>query len=284
MTSRIQIFATSHVPLFHPLLAAKQAATIDHITNGRFGLNIVAGWNIDEMGMFGVQQREHDERYAVADEWADIIERLWADEDEFDFDGRFFTMKRAYLQPKPVQRPRPILVNAANSAVGMDFAARRCDFSFQGGLEVEELKKVNDRMRAHAAEHGRHIGILSTGVVVCADTEREAQRFFTRYVDELGDFEAARNIVDGMLEGMNAGVREGRSPLPEAVIDRIDPGDGRRLGRDSARRDAGADRREARADQRRRHRRSRLELVALRERDRPVQRADSPADGGGRAA
>jgi alkanesulfonate monooxygenase SsuD/methylene tetrahydromethanopterin reductase-like flavin-dependent oxidoreductase (luciferase family) len=210
VTSRIQVFATSHVPLFHPLLAAKQAATIDQITNGRFALNIVAGWNIDEMGMFGVQQREHDERYAVADEWAEIIERLWTDEDEFDFDGSYFTMKRAYLQPKPVQRPRPILVNAGTSPAGMDFAARRCDFSFQGGIDLEELKKGNDRMRARAAEHGRHVGLLGQGVVVCADTEREAQRFFTRYVDELGDLEAGRNAVDAMLEG--------RTTLPDEVV------------------------------------------------------------------
>ena len=213
VTSRIQVFATAHVPLFHPLLAAKQAATIDHITNGRFALNAVGTWNPDEMGMFGIQPREHDESYAVADEWVEIIERLWADEDEFDFDGHFFTMKRAYLQPKPVQRPRPIIVNAGTSAVGLDFAARRCDFSFQNISfdDFEELKKLNVRMRARAAELGRSIGVLSTGIVVCADTEREAQRFFTRFVDELGDFEAARNLVDKLLEG--------KSAVPEAVVD-----------------------------------------------------------------
>ena len=216
VTSRIQIFATAHLPLFHPMLAAKQAATIDQITNGRFGLNIVAGWNPDEMGMFGMQQREHDESYAVADEWVDIIERLWSDEDEFDFDGRYYTMKRAYLQPKPVQRPRPILVNAGTSNVGQDFAARRCDFAFQNawkeGFGFGELKNLNDSIRAHAAEHGRQMGILTTGVVVCADTEREAQRFFTRYVDELGDFEAARNIVDSMRKLMSA---EGKGSFPK---------------------------------------------------------------------
>ena len=210
VTSQIQVLTTSHVPLFHPLLAAKQTATIDHIANGRAGVNIVAGWNIDELAMFGHEQRGHDERYAVAEEWVTIVKRLWTEDDEFDFDGRFFTMKRAYLQPKPVQKPRPIIVNAGTSSAGMEFAARHADYSFQGGLSLEETKKANDRMRQHAAEHGREIGTLGTGVVVCADTEREAQKVFDWYVDELGDFDAARNMAEGMIAGA--------STLPAEVV------------------------------------------------------------------
>ncbi|NNL87144.1 MAG: LLM class flavin-dependent oxidoreductase, partial [Myxococcales bacterium] len=58
-TERIAIFATSHVPTIHPVLAAKQATTIDHISGGRFGLNIVAGWNATEFEMFGKSQLPH---------------------------------------------------------------------------------------------------------------------------------------------------------------------------------------------------------------------------------
>ena len=76
-TERIQVFATFHVPLAHPVLAAKMAATADHISGGRFGLNIVAGWYTAELSMFGLTQREHDERYEVADEWATVLKQLW---------------------------------------------------------------------------------------------------------------------------------------------------------------------------------------------------------------
>ena len=68
-TQDIFVFSTCHVPIFHPMLAAKLAATIDNTSNGRFGINIVAGWNEAEFGMFGLDQLDHDARYAAANEW-----------------------------------------------------------------------------------------------------------------------------------------------------------------------------------------------------------------------
>ncbi len=77
-TERIQVFATFHIPVTHPVSAAKQIATVDHIAGGRFAVNVVAGWNEDEFRMFGLEQREHDDRYAVADEWMTFLNRIWA--------------------------------------------------------------------------------------------------------------------------------------------------------------------------------------------------------------
>ena len=76
-TQRIQVFATFHVPVAHPVLAAKMVATADHVSGGRFGLNIVAGWYPQEFSMFGLTQKDHDERYAVADEWTQVLKQLW---------------------------------------------------------------------------------------------------------------------------------------------------------------------------------------------------------------
>src|SRR3954469_13541323 len=84
-TRRIQVFATMHVPLGHPVAVAKMGATVDHVSGGRFGLNVVAGWNTEELAMFGVTQKEHDERYRVADEWAQALKQLWTVEGERDF-------------------------------------------------------------------------------------------------------------------------------------------------------------------------------------------------------
>ena len=103
-TERIAIFATSHVPTIHPVLAAKQATTIDHISGGRFGLNIVAGWNATEFEMFGKSQLPHEERYEAAEEWIELIKRLWTEPGSFDFTGRYFDCPGAYAEPKPLQQ------------------------------------------------------------------------------------------------------------------------------------------------------------------------------------
>ena len=72
-TKDICVLTTSHVPTIHPIVAAKQATTVDHITNGRFALNIVCGWFTPELEMFGVPQMEHDARYDHAAEWVEVM-------------------------------------------------------------------------------------------------------------------------------------------------------------------------------------------------------------------
>jgi alkanesulfonate monooxygenase SsuD/methylene tetrahydromethanopterin reductase-like flavin-dependent oxidoreductase (luciferase family) len=201
VTSRIQVFATAHVPLVHPLMAAKQGATVDLISGGRFALNVVAGWNEAEMRMFGIEQRGHDERYEVAKEWTSLVARLWTDEEEFDFCGNYFDIQAGYLQPKPAQTPRPIIVNAGSSPAGMRFGAEFCDFSFQVSTDIDQLADLNIQARLLAAEHGRELGILSSGIVVCSDTEREARRQLDYFCDELGDWETANTMIDQIVEG-----------------------------------------------------------------------------------
>ena len=102
-TENVAVLATAHAPLIHPVAAAKQAATVDHISNGRFVLNIVCGWFKDEFNMFGAEWREHDRRYEFAAEWLALLRRLWSEEAAFDFDGEFFQGQGLWSQPKPVQ-------------------------------------------------------------------------------------------------------------------------------------------------------------------------------------
>ena len=93
-TKKITVFGTVHAPLFNPIIAAKEFVTADHIGEGRFGLNLVVGWNEDEFQMFGVTQREHDARYDYAQEWVEVVKLAWSDRDDFDFTGRYFTLKQ----------------------------------------------------------------------------------------------------------------------------------------------------------------------------------------------
>ena len=68
-TEHTCVFATSHAPTMHPLLVARQCATIDAISGGRFALNVVGGWNRREFDMFGIDLMEHDQRYVYLEEW-----------------------------------------------------------------------------------------------------------------------------------------------------------------------------------------------------------------------
>ena len=86
-TKEICVCGTLHVRFLNPVFAAKQMVTADHIGEGRFGFNIVVGWNEDEFEMFGVEQRTHEASYDYAQEWLDAIKMAWSDREEFDFDG-----------------------------------------------------------------------------------------------------------------------------------------------------------------------------------------------------
>jgi alkanesulfonate monooxygenase SsuD/methylene tetrahydromethanopterin reductase-like flavin-dependent oxidoreductase (luciferase family) len=192
-TEQIMLFATSHVPTVHPILAAKQGATIDHISKGRFGLNIVSGWFTPEMEMFGAKQLEHDERYRRAEEWVEIVKRLWTEQD-FDYEGSYYRVQQGYLLPKPVQQPYPVILNAGASVAGRDFSAREADFNFIIISDHEQAAALNREVRQKAAALGRECGVMTFAEVVCRDSEAEAQKDF-RTILEKGDYEAATNIL-----------------------------------------------------------------------------------------
>ena len=105
-TQHCAIIATAHAPLVHPVTAAKQAATVDHIADGRFALNVVCGWFRNEFDMFGAEWRAHDRRYDYAGEWLQVIRRLWSETTEFDFDGEFFQGRGLWSEPKAGAGPR----------------------------------------------------------------------------------------------------------------------------------------------------------------------------------
>ncbi|MSQ67425.1 MAG: LLM class flavin-dependent oxidoreductase [Gammaproteobacteria bacterium] len=192
-TEKIMLFATSHVSTMHPILAAKQGATIDHISNGRWGLNVVCGWYAAEMEMFGERQSPHDERYARAGEWVEVVKRLWC-ENHFDHVGEHYRVTDGYLEPKPVQQPYPVIVNAGVSAAGRDFSARHVDFNFITMDSVESAASIAADVRQRAHGYHREIGVLGYGFILVRDTECEARAAFNAII-EAGDWGAARNIM-----------------------------------------------------------------------------------------
>jgi FMNH2-dependent dimethyl sulfone monooxygenase len=131
-TQNICVLTTSHVPTIHPIVAAKQATTVDHITNGRFALNIVCGWFTPELEMFGVPQMEHDMRYDHAAEWVEVMKLLWSREEDFDYEGKFIRVNKGFAMPKPIQKPFPALMNAGGSEKRPAFCSQALRHSLRG--------------------------------------------------------------------------------------------------------------------------------------------------------
>lgn len=130
-TRRMTIFATVHAPLVNPVLAAKEFATADQVGRGRFGLNVVIGWNDTEFNMFGVQkQHAHEDRYRYGQEWIDAVKRMCGPEDGFDFKGEYLKLPGLRLHPKPFGGTFPLVMNAGKSPAGRRYAIRNTDALF----------------------------------------------------------------------------------------------------------------------------------------------------------
>lgn len=196
-TENVCVFTTAQVPIFPPVVAAKLTATIDHIANGRFAINVVcghAGQALD--GLVGVPELGHDEWYEYADEWIEILDRLWSEPDIFDYSGRFFKLKGAGSYPKPLQQPRPPIMNAGNSDVGQRWAARHSDMMFTSAPsgDCEAVKAKVDHIRGIAAEYDREVEVWMSSSVVVRPTEREALDYLDYYAVDGADVAAVASL------------------------------------------------------------------------------------------
>jgi FMNH2-dependent dimethyl sulfone monooxygenase len=212
-TSEISVFGTVHVPLISPVFAAKQIVTADHISNGRFGLNVVSGWNKIEFGMFGVEMRDHDRRYDYTTEWVEIITRIWSDQAPFDYDGEFFRLEGVTGWPKPLFGDRPLLLSAGSSTAGRAFAARHADCLFMVIVDDTTLAEEITALRAAANKLGKDIGVYASGHIVCRASQKEAEEYYEYYAVEMADHESVDTLLRIRLEG-------GTQSLREAIHDR----------------------------------------------------------------
>ena len=160
-TKRLTVFGTVHAPLIAPVIAAKEFVTADHIGEGRFGLNIVCGWNEGEFEMFGATLRDHESRYDYAQEWLDVIKLAWSPQDDFEFAGRFIQAEGRARQAETLWRQRaPLIMNAGASPTGQAFAIRNCDALFSNVSSAISLRRNRaarkERAGTGAARRPRH--------------------------------------------------------------------------------------------------------------------------------
>ena len=207
-TKELVVFSTVHVPLVNPVFAAKSMVTAHHVGRGRFGLNIVSGWNIDEFGMFGATLRQHDERYAYSTEWAILLKRIWTETEPFDFDGKFFQLKGVIGKPKPWGGQRPMLMSAGSSPAGRAFAVEQVGCLF---MPIGDINMLPDDIANVRARTTRQVGVYASGHLLCRATEKETRELYHYLVHEMGDWEAARNIVEKREAG-------GSQSLPPGLL------------------------------------------------------------------
>jgi len=191
ITERIVLISTVHVLYgWHPLHLAKFGATIDNISNGRWGLNVVTGYKPSEFEMFGLQPMAHDARYQMADEFTTFLKRLWQDDGEVTAAGDHWNMSGAFVAPKPVNG-RCILVNATSSGAGLDYAIKHSDLIFitsPAGANLdracEALPDHIAKIKARGAAAGRHdVRTIINPHVICRETEAEAWAQYQAILD-----------------------------------------------------------------------------------------------------
>jgi pyrimidine oxygenase len=194
VTQRIKVWATLHAILHNPAVAAKMIATLDHISGGRAGLNIVAGayrGEFEQMDAWDASL-DHDARYDLTEEWTKIVKRLWR-EPNVSFEGKYFTFKDCVSEPKPLKPP--FLICAGMSARGFEFSVQEADGCFIGGRDAAETAAASRRAKTLAADLGKTIRTYCMMTVITAPTDAEADAKAKAYREGLDE-----GAVAGMLE------------------------------------------------------------------------------------
>jgi len=105
VTSHTALVTTFHAPLVHPTFVAKASMTLDHISGGRAGINLVAGSSPMIFGLFGRTADDAPTRYDRSAEFMQLLRQYWSADEEFDFAGRFYEVTNGFFRPGPVQQP-----------------------------------------------------------------------------------------------------------------------------------------------------------------------------------
>ncbi len=234
VTRRLELMVAVR-PTFHsPVIFAKQAATIDRISDGRLALNVVSSWWADEARRYGVQFDEHDDRYARTAEWLAVVDGAWR-ESEFNYSGSYYQVGSAVLEPKPLRRPRPPIYAGGESEAAKQLISQSCDAYVMHGDPPEVIRgRVEDlrRRREQAGLPALEFGMAAFAVV--RPSEGEAQRELERITNvEPGSpgygnyrewiahtrLETQVSLQDYSVS--NRGLRAGLVGTPEQVAERI---------------------------------------------------------------
>jgi pyrimidine oxygenase len=183
VTTRIQLFATCAVLTMPPPVTARMATTIDSISHGRFGVNIISGWQRREYAQMGIWpgSEHYRRRYDYCAEYVTVMKELWTT-GRSDFKGDFFQMDDCRCLPTPTATI-PIIC-AAQSDAGTAYAARYADYNFCSSFGVNTPTAVTAsvaRLVKATEAAGRHCGALISIMVIADETDTAAQAKWEHY-------------------------------------------------------------------------------------------------------
>ena len=234
LTKRLELMTAVRPNFRLPALVAKEAATIDRISNGRFTLNVVSAWWEEESSEYG-DYLPHDERYARTEEFLAVLKGMWTQE-EFSLEGRYYTIKNARLAPKPVQRPWPVLYAGGESPAAKDLIARDCDAYLMHGDPPEVLAGKIEDMRARRAKHPElpplRFGVAAYAIVRNTDTDvkkelaritdvRASARGYASYQDFIKGSQLETQVSLEDYSVSNRGLRTGLVGTPDDVAEQV---------------------------------------------------------------
>jgi pyrimidine oxygenase len=224
VTSRIELYATAAVLALPPAITARMAMTIDSISHGRFGINLITGWQkaeYDQMGLWpGDEHFKH--RYDLLDEYATVMEELWAT-GRCDLKGKYYTMSDCRLGPLP-SRQIP-LICAGTSDAGVAFAAKHCAYNFCSGNgtmnDPRDCADTVTRLYAETSAAGTKTRALALTLIIADETDEAAMAKWEHYkagvdLDALGWSRAQASADKYAASNSTAGRIRGREPLPNS--------------------------------------------------------------------
>ena len=183
ITTRIKLFATAATLCMPPAITARMAATIDSISDGRFGLNLVPGWQKPEYDQMGLWPGEayFAKRYDYLAEYAQVLRELW-ETGASDLKGTYFQMNDCRLSPRP-QAPMKIIC-AGQSGAGLDFTARYADYNFCLGKGLNTptaFAPVVERLAEASARTGRRVTAYALFMIIADETDAAAMATWAHY-------------------------------------------------------------------------------------------------------
>jgi len=220
VTSRLGLVATVTTSLYPPFLAARMMASLDHLTDGRVGMNLVTAHNQRAAQNYGMPAlKKHDERYAMAAEWVDVVTQLfrsWEPDayvgdletpmlvdhtkvNPIDFEGEYFSV-RGPLNTLPGPQGRPVICQAGGSPAGREFAAGFADTVIGGHKSVPVMKEYREDISTRMLAQGRkpdECKVLMTIIPTLAETREDAQEKKRRQLA------SAENRVEQFLAAMS---------------------------------------------------------------------------------
>lgn len=172
-TTRVKIWATMHANIHHPAIAAKMFTTLQDVSGGRAGMNIVNGSYADEFRQMGLwdEALSHADRYRMTEEWTEAVTRLWT-EDSVSMKSDFFTLADCESRPHPATRPT--IISAGRSDRGRDFQAKYADGAFLSADNLDQMRDFSRSVHERSAEQGRHCKTYSMLTVVLDETDAAA--------------------------------------------------------------------------------------------------------------